>query len=161
VGTATAGVALAALACAVRLFSSVFKCALMVMRRLFIGVQTSGDKGWCSQMVHCSGSAAWPEAGLGLSLTCRRKRVNSHLSHIEVSQHGSLTAFTATRLHRPQRSLAGISSGSRVLWLLADVQVLETGSCVHGEIVLVFIELSSHVGGGMVLGSISVRFCAR
>jgi hypothetical protein len=38
---------------------------------------------------------------------------------------------------------------------------LETGSCVHGEIVLVFIELSSHVGGGMVLDSISVRFCAR
>lgn len=52
------GVALAALACAVRRLSSVFRWALMVMRRLFMGVQTSGDRGWCSQMVHCSGMPA-------------------------------------------------------------------------------------------------------
>jgi hypothetical protein len=39
----------------------------------------------------------------------------SHLSHIDVSQQGSFTAFTAARLHRPQRSFAGISSGRRVL----------------------------------------------
>lgn len=41
--------------------------------------------------------------------------VDSHLSHIDVSQQGSFTAFTATRLQRPQRSFAGISSGRRVL----------------------------------------------
>lgn len=42
-------------------------------------------------------------------------RTDSHLSHIDVSQQGSFTAFTATRLQRPQRSFAGISSGRRVL----------------------------------------------
>jgi hypothetical protein len=88
--------------------------------------------------------------------------VNSHLSHIEVSQQGNLTAFTATRLQRPQRSLAGISSGSRVLWLLVDVQVFERDVCVHGEIVLVFIELSSHDRVGcMVVGGFLFAVCAR
>jgi hypothetical protein len=99
-----------------------------------------------------------------LTSTCRGERVDSHLSHIDVSQQGSLTAFTATRLQRPQRSLAGISSGSRVLWLLADVQVFQRGICAHGEIVLVFIELGSHVGGGgMVVGEIpgSLYICCR
>lgn len=88
----------------------------MVMRRLFIAVQTSGDSGWCSQMVHCSGSPAWP-VSTSVSMRASRlaERFNSHLSHMEVSQQGSLTAFTATRLQRPQRSLAGISSGTRVL----------------------------------------------
>lgn len=45
----------------------------------------------------------------------REERVSSHLSQIDVSQQGNLTALTATRLHRPQRSFAGISSGTSVL----------------------------------------------
>jgi hypothetical protein len=98
----------------------------MVMRRLFMGVQTSGDRGWCSQMVHCSGSAAWPEVVLEWAVVVLHLlwRADSHLSHIDVSQQGSFTAFTATRLHRPQRSFAGISSGRRVLRELASVRSL-------------------------------------
>lgn len=52
--------------------------------------------------------------------------VDSHLSHIDVSQQGSFTAFTATRLHRPQRSFAGISSGRRVLRGLASAHLIES-----------------------------------
>jgi hypothetical protein len=53
-------------------------------------------------------------------------QINSHLSHIDVSQQGSFTAFTATRLHRPQRSFAGISSGRRVLCRLVSAHLNES-----------------------------------
>jgi hypothetical protein len=52
-------------------------------------------------------------------------QADSHLSHIDVSQQGSFTAFTATRLHRPQRSFAGISSGRRVLCKLVSAHLSE------------------------------------
>lgn len=56
---------------------------------------------------------------------CSYSRTDLHLSHIDVSQQGSFTAFTATRLHRPQRSFAGISSGRRVLCELVSAHLIE------------------------------------
>jgi len=92
-------------------------------------------------------------------------RIDSHLSHIEVSQQGSFTAFTATRLHRPQRSLAGISSGRRVLGKLASVHLCESSIHVRSEIELVLVEFGGHDGGGvsgvssvgLYAGALSVR----
>jgi hypothetical protein len=72
---------------------------------------------------------------------------------MEVSQQGSLTAFTATRLQRPQRSLAGISPGRRVLDRSAEAPARENGEYIHGEIVLVFVEFCGHDGanGGCLM----------
>jgi hypothetical protein len=119
----------------------------MVIRRLFIAVQTSGDSGWCSQMVHCSGSPAWPfSKTVSMCASRLAERINSHLSHMEVSQQGSLTAFTATRLQRPQRNLAGISPGSRVLDRLARARMRSGMEKIHGEVVLVVVEFCCHGG---------------
>jgi hypothetical protein len=65
---------------------------------------------------------------------------------MEVSQQGSLTAFTATRLQRPQRNLAGISPGSRVLDRLARARVRSGMETIHGEVVLVVVEFCCHGG---------------
>jgi hypothetical protein len=72
---------------------------------------------------------------------------------MEVSQQGSLTAFTATRLHRPQRSLAGISPGRRVLDRSARAPARRIVKYIHGEIVLVFVEFCGHGGanGGCLM----------
>ena len=72
---------------------------------------------------------------------------------MEVSQQGSLTAFTATRLQRPQRSLAGISSGTRVLDKSARARVRNGIEDIHGEIVLVVVEFGGHDGanGGCLM----------
>ena len=75
---------------------------------------------------------------------------------MEVSQHGSLTAFTATRLQRPQRSLAGISSGTRVLDKSARARVRNSIEDIHCEVILVVVELCGHDGAN---GGCSMRWC--
>lgn len=79
--------------------------------------------------------------------------MNSHLSQMEVSQQGNLTAFTATRLQRPHRSLAGISSGTRVLNRSARCRERIGVEDIHGEIVLVVVEFCGHDGanGGCLM----------
>jgi hypothetical protein len=75
---------------------------------------------------------------------------------MEVSQQGSLTAFTATRLQRPQRSLAGISSGTRVLDKSARAQTRIDIEDIHCEIVLVVVEFCGHDGAN---GGCLMRWC--
>jgi hypothetical protein len=137
--------------CRSRSYSSRSSAAIACLRRtsLEFGFQMRLDGH--AETLHCSAnvgrqrlvladSTLFRESCLALFTTVSMRasrwveRINSHLSHMEVSQQGSLTAFTATRLQRPQRSFAGISSGTRVLDKSACVQARVDVEDIPGEI---------------------------
>ncbi|QBZ61485.1 hypothetical protein PoMZ_08434 [Pyricularia oryzae] len=107
-----------------RFFSSVLTKTLIVVRKDFIGLQSSAESGECSQTGHDVGSVAWPvcrTAGQfclqndGLAVPARPWGANLQFSQIAWSQHGSFTALIASLLQMAQRSLMGISSWVREL----------------------------------------------
>jgi hypothetical protein len=75
-----------------RFFSSVRRKTLIVVRRALCGLQSSADKGECSQTGHEAGRVAWQP------------------SQMACSQQGKRNALTASLLQMAHRSFAGISS---------------------------------------------------
>jgi len=73
-------------------FSSVLKKTLIVVLRDLCGLQSSADRGECSQTGQLVGSFEWQS------------------SQMACSQHGRRKALTASLLQMAHRSLAGISS---------------------------------------------------
>lgn len=80
-----------------RFFSSVRRNTLIVVRKALCGLQSSADRGECSQTGHEVGKVDW------------------QLSHIACSQHGRRNALSASLLQMAHRSFAGISSWDREL----------------------------------------------
>lgn len=86
---------------------------------------------------------------------------------MDVSQHGSFTALTATRLHRPQRSFAGISSGTRVLYRSASlVQTIRRDSAYAARLSSSSLSLAAMLAhcedaGGWTGGLKAGAGCAR
>lgn len=104
-----------------RFFSAVLRKALVVMRSLLLGLQSSADTGVCSQTGQVDGRVNlpffrcqrhprrkffWLEEGGGV----RERGNHSQFSQIICSQQGVLKAFTASLLQMAQRSLKGTSS---------------------------------------------------
>lgn len=82
-----------------RFFSSVLKNTLIVVRSALCGLQSSADRGECSQTGQEAGSVDW------------------QLSQMACSQHGRRKALMASLLQMAHRSFAGISSCGRELKL--------------------------------------------
>lgn len=98
-----------------RFFSAVFRKALVVMRSLLLGLQSSADTGVCSQTGQVDGSVNLPASrqrtpGQGQRERPAEARRYSQFSQIICSQQGVLKALTASLLQMAQRSLKGTSS---------------------------------------------------
>jgi hypothetical protein len=88
-----------------RFFSSVRRKTLIVVRRALCGLQSSADKGECSQTGHEAGRVAWQP------------------SQMACSQQGKRNALTASLLQMAHRSFAGISScGSELYFQVSDTR---------------------------------------
>lgn len=102
-----------------RFFSAVRRKTLIVVRSALLGLQSSADRGECSQIGHDEGSDDWPGKGrVSQSVTLPTEQQTSeslHDSQIACSQHGRRNAFTANLLQIAHRSLMGMSSGLKEL----------------------------------------------
>lgn len=98
-----------------RFFSAVFRKALVVMRSLLLGLQSSAETGLCSQTGQVEGRVSLP-AVVSHAKARMRDWGDAQFSQIICSQHGVLKALTASLLQIAQRSLKGTSScGSELM----------------------------------------------